>query len=312
LRVVFAGTPAFAAAALEALVAAGHAVALVLTQPDRPAGRGMRLASSAVAQTADRLGLPLFKPATLRDPAAVATLRDAAPDVMVVAAYGLILPRQALEIPRAGCLNIHASLLPRWRGAAPVQRAILAGDGTTGITIMQMDAGLDTGAILSAHELPIGGRDTAGSLTDSLAALGARSIVQAVAHLGTLNAIAQDNSRATYAAKIAKSEARLDWGLPAAQVDRVIRAFNPAPGAEARLGGEPLKIWEASAVAASGKPGEVLEAQGSRFVVACSDGAMQLHVVQRPGGKRLQAADFLRGTPLARGTLLEMAGPGPA
>lgn len=269
----------------------------------------MRLASSAVAQSAERLGLRLFKPATLRDPAAVETLRDAAPDVMVVAAYGLILPPEVLEIPASGCVNIHASLLPRWRGAAPIQRALLAGDAKTGITLMRMDAGLDTGAILTMHELPIGAHDTAGSLTDSLAELGARSIVEALARIDSLAATPQDDSRATYAGKIAKAEARIDWNRPAAEIDRMIRAFNPAPGAESRLAGEALKIWEAAPVAATGNPGEVLEAEAGRLVVGCARGALQLHVVQRPGGRRLAAADFLRGTPLARGTLLEAATP---
>jgi methionyl-tRNA formyltransferase len=269
----------------------------------------MRLSASAVAQTAERLGLTLFKPATLRNAAAVAALREAAPDVLVVAAYGLILPPDVLEIPALGCINIHASLLPRWRGAAPIQRGLLAGDANTGITLMQMDAGLDTGAILAMHELPIGARDTAGTLTDSLAALGARSIVEALARIDSLEATPQDDARATYAAKIAKSEARIDWNRPAAEVDRLIRAFNPAPGAESRLAGEPLKIWEAIPVPGSGKPGEVLEAEGGRLVVGCARDALQLRVVQRPGGKRLEAADFLRGTPLARGTLLEALTP---
>jgi methionyl-tRNA formyltransferase len=312
LRVVFAGTPPFAARALEALAAAGHSVALVLTQPDRPAGRGMRLASSAVAQTAERLGLRLFKPATLRDPDSVAPLREAAPDVMVVAAYGLILPREVLEVPASGCINVHASLLPRWRGAAPIQRALLAGDAKTGITIMRMDAGLDTGPILAMHEAPIGARDTAASLTASLSELGAHAIVEALANLDSLHATPQDDSRATYAAKITKAEARIDWNRPSLEIGRAIRAFNPAPGAESRLGGETLKIWEASPVAGSGRPGEVLEAQAGRFVVGCADGALQLQVVQRPGGKRVKSADFLRGCSLARGTLLDTDVPGAA
>jgi methionyl-tRNA formyltransferase len=230
----------------------------------------------------------------------------------VVAAYGLILPQEALDIPAAGCINIHASLLPRWRGAAPIQRALLAGDEKTGITIMRMDAGLDTGAILLIHELPIASRDTAGSLTEALAASGAQAIVDALARIGSLEPAAQDNSRATYAAKITKAEARIDWNQPAIHVDRMVRAFNPAPGAESRLGGEALKIWEASPVAGAGKPGEVLEAEAGRLVVACGPGALQLHVVQRPGGKRVPAADFLRGTALARGILLEAPVPGVA
>jgi methionyl-tRNA formyltransferase len=227
---------------------------------------------------------------------------------MVVAAYGLILPRDVLEIPRAGCINIHASLLPRWRGAAPIQRALLAGDAKTGISIMRMDAGLDTGPTLSLHELPIGPRDNTASLTESLAALGARAIVEALARLGSLEPTPQDGAQATYAGKIAKGEARIDWSRSAVELDRAIRAFNPAPGAESRLGGESFKIWEACPVAASGKPGEILVAEGGRLVVGCAHGALQLEVVQRPGGKRLHAAEFLRGTPLARGTFLEPSG----
>jgi methionyl-tRNA formyltransferase len=312
LRVVFAGTPPFAARALEALVAAGHSVVLVLTQPDRPAGRGMRLASSAVAQIAERLGLRLFKPATLRHPESVAPLREAAPDVIVVAAYGLILPREVLDVPASGCINIHASLLPRWRGAAPIQRALLAGDAKTGVTLMQMDPGLDTGAILARHEVPIGIRDTAASLTETLSELGAQAIVDALAQIDSLHATPQDNAHATYAAKITKAEARIDWNRPSLEIDRAIRAFNPVPGAESRLGGETLKIWEASPVAGAGRPGEVLDAQAGRLIVGCADGALQLQVVQRAGGRRLKADDFLRGTPLARGTLLETPAPGAA
>lgn len=310
MRVVFAGTPPFAARALEALVGAGHTLPLVLTQPDRPAGRGMRLAASAVAQTAERLGLTLFKPATLRDPAAADPLREADPDVMVVAAYGLILPASVLAIPRRGCINIHASLLPRWRGAAPIQRALLAGDEKTGITIMQMDAGLDTGAILTMHERAIGPRDTAGSLTESLAGLGAEAIVDTLSRLEALAPRPQDDTGATYAAKLSRPEARIDWNRSAAEIDRMIRAFNPVPGAQTRLAGEAIKIWDATPVAASGQPGEVLEAEAGRLVVGCAQGALQLHELQRAGGRRLATAEFLRGTALSRGTMLQAPVPG--
>jgi methionyl-tRNA formyltransferase len=307
LRVVFAGTPPFAARALEALAAAGHAIPLVLTQPDRPAGRGMRVTASAVAQTAERLGLELFKPPTLRDDSAVERLRSVGAEVMVVAAYGLILPRAVLDLPAAGCINIHASLLPRWRGAAPIQRAILAGDRETGISIMRMEAGLDTGPVLSMLRLEIDERATAGTLTDELATLGATAIVEALGGLDTLVAKPQDDSLATYAAKISRAEARIDWTASSVAAGRLVRAFNPAPGAECRLAAEVLKVWEAQPVDGSGRAGEILEAQGDRLVVACAQGALRLNVVQRPGGKRLAARDFLRGAPLACGTLLEPA-----
>jgi methionyl-tRNA formyltransferase len=311
LRVVFAGTPPFAARALEALAAAGHVVPLVLTQPDRPAGRGMRLAASAVAQAAERLGLELFKPASLREPAAIERVRAVGADVMVVAAYGLILPREVLDLPAAGCINIHASLLPRWRGAAPIQRAILAGDRETGISIMRMEVGLDTGPVLSVARLEIAPRATAGALTDELTALGASAIVDALAALDTLVPQRQDDRLATYAAKVSRAEARIDWTGANVAADRLVRAFNPAPGAECRLGTEVLKVWDAQPVTGSGRPGEILEAEGDRLVVACAEGGLQLNVVQRAGGKRMAVRDFLRGAPLRRGALLEPALPAP-
>ena len=295
MRVVFAGTPPFAARALEAIVAAGHDVPAVLTQPDRPAGRGLRLASSAVAQVAEKRGIEAMKPAALKQADAVARLADLAPDVMVVAAYGLILPASVLAIPRRGCLNIHASLLPRWRGAAPIQRALLAGDTQTGITIIQMDAGLDTGDVLLERAREIGPRETAGDLTEALAALGALAIVEALARLDDLRACAQDGDKATYASKISRADARIDWARPSDLVDRHVRAFNPVPGAEAQVGAETLKIWEAEPVAGSGTPGEVIFADADRLVIACSQGALALGEVQRPGGKRLEIRDFLRG-----------------
>jgi methionyl-tRNA formyltransferase len=299
LRVLFAGTPPFAARALDAIVAAGHPVELVLTQPDRPAGRGLRLASSAVAQCACAHGIPVEKPVSLKDPAAQLRLREIAPEVMVVAAYGLLLPPAVLGIPAHGCLNIHASLLPRWRGAAPIQRALLEGDTVTGISIMQMDAGLDTGPVLLERATPIGERETTGSLLERLAALGAESIVDALAHLDTLEPRPQDGARATHAAKITRAEARIDWTQPAAFIDRQVRAFNPVPGAEARMGDEVLKIWEALPMEGRGPPGKLIEASASRMVVACGDGALQLLLLQRPGGRRMGAADFARGRSLS-------------
>lgn len=303
MRLIFAGTPPFAAAALDALADAGHDIALVLTQPDRPAGRGMKLTPSAVKTTALARGLPVAQPATLKTPEAQAELATAAADVMVVAAYGLILPQAVLDLPRRGCLNIHASLLPRWRGAAPIQRAILAGDSETGITIMQMDAGLDTGAMLLKSAVPIRESDTAASLHDTLAAAGARAIVDALARLDTLAPEKQDDAHATYAAKLTKEEAQLDWSRPAADLARAVRAFNPVPGAWTLLDGAPLKVWAAAAATGHGTPGTVLEA-GERLVVACGDGALAISELQPAGSKRMAAAAFCAGHALAPGARL--------
>jgi methionyl-tRNA formyltransferase len=315
VRIGFAGTPPFAAAALNALADAGHEIVLVLTQPDRPAGRGMKLTPSAVKQAAQARGLPVFQPGSLKTPESWAELRAVDADVMVVAAYGLILPQAVLELPRLGCLNIHASLLPRWRGAAPIQRAILAGDDETGITIMQMDAGLDTGAMLAKTVLPIRASDTAASLHDALAEAGARAIVAALAHYAELVPEAQDDARATYAAKLSKEEARLDWSRPAFELERAVRAYNPAPGAWTLLDGAPLKVWSAEVVADAGAlwpashtgsyaPGEVLPADAEQLVVASGDGALSIRELQPAGGKRMSAAAFLAGRPLPMGTRL--------
>jgi methionyl-tRNA formyltransferase len=306
VRILFAGTPPFAAAALDALAEAGHEIVLVLTQPDRPAGRGMRLMPSAVKQAALARGLPVSQPAGLKTPEAQAELRAADADVMVVAAYGLILPQAVLDLPRFGCLNIHASLLPRWRGAAPIQRAILAGDTETGITIMQMDAGLDTGAMLSKTVVPIRDSDTAGSLHDVLAAAGAQAIVAALAGFAELVPVAQDDAQATYAAKLTKEEAQLDWGRPATMLARAVRAYNPVPGAWTLLDGAPLKIWSAQAVAGSGAPGDVLRAEAGHLIVACGNGALALQEIQPAGSKRMTAAAFLAGRPLSPGTRFGM------
>jgi methionyl-tRNA formyltransferase len=304
LRVAFAGTPDFAAAALEAIHAAGFAVPLVLTQPDRPAGRGMRLQASAVKRRARVLALPLAQPRSLRlegrfaDDAAAArdALQDAQAEVLVVAAYGLILPAWTLALPRLGCLNIHASLLPRWRGAAPIQRAIEAGDAATGITIMQMDEGLDTGPMLLRTAEPIRDDDTAATLHDRLAALGARLVVQALhdAAAGRLRPEPQPAAGATYAPKIDKAEAALDWRQPAAVLECRVRAFDPFPGASLVLGGETVKVWRAAVVDLAGAPGALLDAGAGRVVVGCGEGALELLQVQRPGGRRIAAADGLR------------------
>lgn len=301
MRVVFAGTPPFAARALEALAAAGHEIALVLSQPDRPAGRGMRLTASAVASLARARGFALEQPENLKGEGIRERLRQARAHVMVVAAYGIILPQPVLDIPGLGCLNIHASLLPRWRGAAPVQRAILAGDTATGVCIMRMEAGLDTGPVLLRRSVAIGPRDTAGSLAGELADLGADLIVQALQKLPDLEPVAQDPGMATYAAKIEKSEARIDWGRDALEIDRRIRAFNPVPGAETLLDGSPLKIWDAEPAAGSGAPGTVIGNVDGRPIVACGRDALVLTTVQRAGARRLSSSEFTRGQPLPEG-----------
>jgi len=304
VRIIFAGTPPFAAAALNALADAGHDIVLVLTQPDRPAGRGMKLMPSAVKQAALARGLPVSQPPSLKSPEAQTELHAVDADVMVVAAYGLILPQAVLGLPRLGCLNIHASLLPRWRGAAPIQRAILAGDAETGITIMQMDAGLDTGAMLSKTVVPIRDSDTAASLHDVLAATGATAIVAALANYPALVPVAQDDAQATYAAKLSKDEAQLDWRQPADALARAVRAYNPAPGAWTQLDGAPLKVWMAATAPGAGDPGTVLRADAEGLVVACGSGALALREVQPAGSKRMSAAAFLAGRPVPPGSRL--------
>jgi methionyl-tRNA formyltransferase len=301
MKLIFAGTPEFAASALEALLAAGHEIVLVLTQPDRPAGRGMNLQASAVKQVALAHGIPLHQPERLKDPATHQPIREACAqgaELMVVAAYGLILPQAVLDLPPRGCLNIHASLLPRWRGAAPIHRAIEAGDTQTGITIMRMEAGLDTGPMLLTSVIDIEAQDTTGSLHDRLAALGGRAIVDALARLDALPAVPQPELGVTYASKVAKTDAQLDWSQPALTLARKLRAFNPFPGATAMLGGEPVKLWCGEATTGQGAPGRVLAVDGHGIVVACGEGALRLTELQKPGGRRLASADFLRGTPL--------------
>ena len=310
MKVVFAGTPEFAAVALRSLHEAGFEIPLVLTQPDRPAGRGMQLQASSVKQYAVAHGMPVLQPLSLRmdakDPQRAAEARAAHErllatdyDVMVVAAYGLILPRSTLDIKP--CINIHGSLLPRWRGAAPIHRAIEAGDRETGVTIMLMEEGLDTGPMLSMQALPIEPLDTTGSLHDKLAALGGAMIVDALRKLGSLKPEPQPEDGVTYAAKISKEEAKLDFTQGAAALSRKVRAFNPFPGAHGQAGGVTIKIWGAEAVSGKdgAKAGSVLFADAQHgIVVACGTGALRLTELQKPGGKRLPAAEFLKGFPL--------------
>jgi methionyl-tRNA formyltransferase len=305
MRVIFAGTPEFAAVAMDALLAAGFTVPLVLTQPDRPAGRGMKLQASAVKQRAVAAGLPVAQPQGLKldgkyavDAAAAReALLAADADLMVVAAYGLILPQWVLDTPRRGCLNIHASLLPRWRGAAPIHRAIEAGDAETGITVMQMDAGLDTGDMLLVDREPIRADDTTAVLHDRLATMGGRLIVQALQD-AALARTPQPAEGVTYAHKIEKAESVIDWTQPAAEIERRLRAFDPFPGGVATLAGESVKVWRAAVAEGRGAPGEVI-ADGP--VVACGEGALKLTELQRAGGKRGPAAAFLQARPIAVG-----------
>jgi len=312
MRVVFAGTPEFAAVALDALLGAGFTVPLVLTQPDRPAGRGMKLQASAVKQRAAAAGIPVAQPQGLKldgkyaaDAAAAReALLAADVDVMVVAAYGLILPQWVLDLPRRGCLNIHASLLPRWRGAAPIQRAIEAGDADTGITIMQMDAGLDTGDMLLVAREPIRADDTTAALHDRLAALGGRLIVEAL-RAAELPPTPQPAEGVSYAHKIDKAESAIDWHLPAAAIERRLRAFDPFPGGVAALAGEAVKVWRAEAAEGSGTPGEVIAVHAQGPIVACGEGALRLTELQRAGGKRGPAAAFLQARPIAPGERFE-------
>lgn len=305
MKIVFAGTPEFAARALAALYEAGHDIPLVLTQPDRPAGRGMTLQASPVKQLALSRGSEVFQPLTLKDEAAQEKLRQLAPDVMVVAAYGLILPKAVLDIPRHGCLNIHASLLPRWRGAAPIHRAILAGDVESGVCIMQMEAGLDTGPVLLSASTAITAQDTSQTLHDKLALQGAQLIVSALQRL-PLPAVAQPEAGVTYAAKLDKSEAPLDWRRPAAELDRQIRAFTPFPGTTAVLDGAPLKVWAALPRSESGVPGTVLAADKHGILVACGSGSLLLTELQKAGGKRLPVAQFLAGHGVSAGARFEL------
>ena len=314
MKVAFAGTPEFAQVALAALHDVGFRIPLVLTQPDRPAGRGMRLTASPVKVFALAQGIAVAQPRSLRDGKfagdarlAQAALDAARPDVLVVAAYGLILPPWVLDLPRLGCLNIHASLLPRWRGAAPIHRAIEAGDAHTGITVMQMDAGLDTGDTLLMETVDIGADDTTGGLRDKLAALGGRMIVDALelAACGGLVRRAQPLEGIVYAHKIGKTEAAIDWRVPAAVIERRLRAFDPFPGATGVLAGVPVKCWRGVAARGGGAPGQVLAVDSTGITVACGDGTLRLTELQRAGGKRLAAVSFLQGHSITPGMAFE-------
>ena len=310
MKLIFAGTPEFAACALRSLLDAGHEIALVLTQPDRPSGRGMKTRAAPVKQVAEAARLNVLQPATLKDVQIQQTLREVKAEVMVVAAYGLILPPAVLDVCHHGAINIHASLLPRWRGAAPIQRALLAGDRRTGISIMQMDAGLDTGPVLLQEALDIGPDETAQSLHDRLAQLGARLIVKALQDVqqGKLSARPQPEQGATYAQKLNKAESKVDWSAPAQAIDLSIRAYSPFPGATARMGDTELKLWRAAAIAAdqpAAAPGEVLRADDQGIVVACGAGQLALLELQRPGGRRMPAGEFLRGFPVSPGDRFE-------
>jgi len=305
LRLVFAGTPDFAVPCLAACRASGADVVAVYTQPDRPAGRGRKLAPSPVKQAALDAGLPVEQPESLRSDEARARLAAHAPDLMVVVAYGLILPRKVLAIPRLGCWNVHASLLPRWRGAAPIQRAILAGDAETGVDLMRMEAGLDTGPVLLERRTPISREDTGGSLHDRLAALGAEALAEGLARTlasEVLAATPQPDEGVVYAHKLEKAESQLDFARPAIELERQVRAFDPWPGSDAEIAGERLRIWAARAIDLphAGPPGSVLAAGRDGIDIACGEGMLRITALQRAGGRRISAADYLNARPELR------------
>jgi methionyl-tRNA formyltransferase len=307
LRIIFAGTPDFAAPALAALIEAGHKIVLVLTQPDRPSGRGMKLKASPVKELALQHGIEVFQPETLKDASAQSRIEEAKADVMIVAAYGLIIPTNVLNMPRLGCYNIHASLLPRWRGAAPIQRSLLAGDKETGVTIMEVVPALDAGAMISKGIVTITELDTAQTLHDALAKTGAELMVQAMEKLsknGTLDSTPQDESLVTYAEKLQKSEATIDWNKSADAISKQVRAFNPFPVATAILNGEVCRIWMATKKPGKGRAGEVM-ATNETIDIACGEDVLCIHELQLPGGKRLKAREFLTGRQLTVGTQFE-------
>ena len=297
LRIIFAGSPGFAVPALEALMHSEHRVVAVYTQPDRPAGRGQNLHTSDVKQAAIRHDLPVLQPHSFSEPGAFTALEQIKADLMVVVAYGLILPQAVLDTPRYGCWNIHASLLPRWRGAAPIQRAIIAADQYTGISIMQMEAGLDTGPVLSSRKIPIEPSDTGGSLHDRLAALGAETLLNCIDLLvggEALEPTVQDADQACYAKKLSKQEAAINWTEPASLIERKIRAFNPWPVAWTELDGQRLRVWSADVVnPGGGKPGEIVSMQPNGIEIGCGEGSLRITQLQKPGGKRISAADYL-------------------
>ncbi|NII10830.1 methionyl-tRNA formyltransferase [Oleiagrimonas sp. C23AA] len=304
LRVVFAGTPDFAVPCLKSCLDSGAEVVAVYTQPDRPAGRGRKLTPSPVKQAALEAGVEVHQPERLKDPETQATLAALKPDLLVVVAYGLILPRAVLAIPKLGCWNVHASLLPRWRGAAPIQRAVAAGDAESGVDLMQMEAGLDTGPVLLEARTPLAADETGGSLHDRLSGMGAKLLAEGLARAlagETLKATPQPEKGVTYAHKLDKAEAKLDFTQPASALERIVRAFNPWPTAEGEVAGERLRIWAAHAVDAHGEPGQIVAGSRDGLVVACGEGALCLTEVQRPGGRRIGIADYLNARPELRG-----------
>jgi methionyl-tRNA formyltransferase len=309
-RIAFAGTPEFAARALDALIGFDCDIPLVLTQPDRPAGRGMKLTTGPVKALALAHGLTVAQPDTLKTPELRAPLAEAAPDLLVVVAYGLLLPRAVLDIPRLGCINIHASLLPRWRGAAPIQRAIEAGDARTGITLMQMGIGLDTGPMLAEHAIDITDTDSAASLHDRLAEAGARLLIDTLPDLlaGCIAPHAQPEAGACYAAKISKTEAALDFRRPALELGRRLRAFDPFPGGLMTVEGTSIKLWRAQVLAEPGTPGLISRVDEHGVVIGCGEGALCVTELQKAGGRRLPVAEFLRGHALAAGQQVQLPG----
>lgn len=294
-RLLFAGTPEFARASLQGLVDAGYVPVAVLTQPDRPSGRGRKLTPGPVKEFSVERGIPVMQPVTLKDPHVVGEIAALEADIMIVAAYGIILPEAVLDLPRLGCVNVHASLLPRWRGAAPIQQAILNGDAETGICLMQMDPGLDTGPVYASAAIDIGPEETGGELHDRLASLGASLLVERLPDIiaGRLEPIAQDEAAATYAGKIRKEDAKIDWSLPATTLHRKIRAYNPAPGAWFELAGDRIKCWSATVLDdIDGPPGVVQRSDSDGIDVTCGEGALRLTLLQRPGRRRVTAAEF--------------------
>jgi len=302
LNIIFAGTPDFAVPPLRELIASEHRVIAVYTQPDRPSGRGRKLVSSPVKQLAEAQGIPVFQPFNFKAEEDLAALEDLDSDLMIVAAYGLLLPQRALDAPRFGCVNIHASLLPRWRGAAPIQRAVLAGDVETGVTIMQMEAGLDTGPMLLKRTCPIARGDTGGILHDRLSLLGAEALMEALPGIsdGSLAAQPQDDELACYAAKLDKSEARIDWDRSAPELDRQVHAFNPWPVAQSNLQGKTLRVWESAVLAEKSieRPGTVIRATREGVDVATGDGLLRILMLQMPGKRAMSAADFVNARKL--------------
>ena len=300
-KLLFAGTPQFALELLRALHQAGHAPVAVLTQPDRPAGRGKKLTESPVKQFAREHDIPVWQPEMLKDADIVAQISEIKPDLIIVAAYGLLLPQAVLDIPERGCVNVHASLLPRWRGASPIQAAILEGDMETGISLMQMEAGLDNGPVLASAVIEIGAEETAGALHDRLATLGGELLVQKIGEIldGKLEAIPQDNAAATYAGKIRKQDAAIDWGHTAVQISRKIRAYDSVPGASFELDGEMIKCWKAEPLdGGEGPTGTIMSAGKDGVLVACAEGALRITEIQRPGRRRVTAAEFAGQTNL--------------